>query len=233
MSLFNLAIKRRAVKQKFHFFDTAGLEELLKSSGFHVLRAEHAYGDTDVFTVATKALIVNEGVERPISLEIARVREDFDALYHLRYLAYCKEIPYLDPKAYADGKEMDKYDPYSIHIIARDGHGVIGTLRMIKDNPAGFLMEEGFELPEGIDRTKALEHSRAAVNRDYRNVGLHKMMIEAAYVWHRENGYNVCIGAGIDQVTSMLLKRGWKQIGESKLYHGTRATPILFHLDKA
>ncbi len=231
MTAFNLMIKRRAARREFHFFDASELAALLQENGFHILRCEPAYGGTDSFVVAAKALTVTDKMGRSLSIEIARSTEDLAAVHDLRYDVYCVETRYLDPREYPHKQERDRYDPYSVHIIARNGAGVIGTLRMIKDSPHGFLMEESFTLPDYVDRSRTLEHSRAAVHKNYRNISLHKIMIEAAYVWQRENGYHTCIGAGVDQVSAMLLKRGWKQIGESKMYHGARATPILFSLD--
>ena len=77
-------------------------------------------------------------------------------IYHLRYLVYSRECGFIKEEDYPDEMEHDKYDPYSLQFVAEDYNGVIGTIRLILDNPAGFPLEEccrnklNFDLNEGV-----------------------------------------------------------------------------------
>jgi N-acyl-L-homoserine lactone synthetase len=61
--------------------------------------------------------------------------------YRLRYQVYCVERQFLDAGAYPDGREIDEFDEYSLHLAVIDSAGdVAGTARLIKPNPLGFPM---------------------------------------------------------------------------------------------
>lgn len=166
-----------------------------------------------------------------VKFEVAKTSEDFKALYRLRYDAYCEVMRCLDPKLYPDKEERDKFDEFSIHIVARNDKGeIVGTIRLIKDGPLGFLMEESFILPASLDRARTMEHSRSVVRPDWRGRGIHTLLTEAAYAWQRANSYHICIGAAVKQVADSLLRKGWQPMGPPKIYHEAPATPIIFYL---
>jgi N-acyl-L-homoserine lactone synthetase len=61
--------------------------------------------------------------------------------YRLRYQVYCIERGFLNPAAYPDGREIDEFDDYSVHLGVMDSEGtMIGTSRLIRPNPHGFPM---------------------------------------------------------------------------------------------
>lgn len=226
-----LVIKRTAQQSTIHFFSEEDLANLLWEKGFRVVKSTRLYAGTDIFVVATKVLKMREERGREISIEIAETNEDFRALHRLRYDTYCREVNYLlNPEDYPDEQERDAYDEHSVHMVVRSGGAVVATMRLIKDSPLGFLLEEGFRLPPSVDRSKTLEHSRAAIRREFRGSNLMILLTEAAYRWQRERGYTICIGAAVDRVRVSLEKLRWQFFGEPRMYHNMRATPMIFYL---
>ncbi len=230
-SLFNMVIRRQAAKKIYHFFEAPTLTSLVELGGFRKLNASTAYGGTVVLITATKVLKMKDKTGEHLSLEAACTPEDLTAIHRLRFQAYCQEFPMLDPGQYPGAEERDQFDPYSIQLLARSRKEVVGTLRLIKDSPLGFLMEQSFRLPP-LDRSKALEHSRGVVRKDYRGRDIHTLLTEAAYVWHRHHGFTICLGAATEIVKSSLCRKGWKMIGEPLEYHNTIATPIMLCLNE-
>lgn len=230
--LNQVVIKRMAARGTYHFFDREELIALLENSGFRILQEEFLYGKTAVFLVATKILSVRDQLDNLMTVEIAHARQDFTALYRLRYDVYCEEMRSLNQGAYPHKEEKDKYDAYAVHFFLRSNGVVIGTLRLIKDTPRGFLMEETFSLPAAIDRVKTVEHSRGIIRKDFRDRGIYSALLEAAYTWQREHGYTTCIGApNVDKLSSILLKIGWEVIGEPVPYHNITAIPMMLNLE--
>ncbi len=225
--LINLLIKARAARGQYHFFDERELRQMFERNGFRVLGYENVFGKTACFFVLTKIMPCPDLPEHT-TVEIAETKEDFEAIYRLRYDVYCEEMRSLDPKDYPDKKEMDKYDAYSTHIILRLNGEIAGALRLIKNGPSGFLMEERFKLPDFIDRSKTVEHSRGVIKKEFRGKNIYSYLLNGAYNWQRERGLTTCIGApGVDKLSLILLKRGWTEIGNKTLYHNTVVIPMI------
>ncbi|KKU79859.1 MAG: Methyltransferase type 11 [Parcubacteria group bacterium GW2011_GWA2_47_7] len=228
-----LWIKRLGAKRLYHFLDNKELSELLKQAHFRVLRTEHAYGGTDVFIVASKMLVSNDKFDNPLVCEIAQGANDMAALYRLRYTAYCEEMGSLDPSQYPEKQESDKYDEFSTHVIVRCGDEIIGILRLIRDSTHGFLMEECFVLPDSIDRSRTVEHSRGIIKKEHRDRGIYTVLLRGAYLWQREHGFITSIGAPrVDKLSLILLQMGWETIGEPSAYHNVVVVPMAFTLHK-
>jgi N-acyl-L-homoserine lactone synthetase len=106
----------------------------------------------------------------------ARVIDDDPRLleqsYRLRYQVYCLERGFLDPGDYPDGREIDEFDPHSVHLAVLDTEGaMIGTARLIKANPRGFPMFRHCAFfPEVMPPDaphRLVEGSRLAIRRHY------------------------------------------------------------------
>ncbi len=97
-----------------------------------------------------------------------------EEVYRLRFQVYARECHFIKEEDYPDGKETDKFDPYSIHFAAIDDEGfVAGALRLVLDSPFGFPIEEhyggvfsikGKEIP----RKHVGEISRLVISKSYR-----------------------------------------------------------------
>ncbi|MFH1753801.1 MAG: PEP-CTERM/exosortase system-associated acyltransferase [Candidatus Omnitrophota bacterium] len=99
--------------------------------------------------------------------------EEMDEIYALRYQVYCNECAFINPDDYPEKLESDEYDRYSMHFIAEDTRGPIGTSRLILKNPHGFPLEdrckEGLSLDlTHIDHKKVAEVSRLVISKLYR-----------------------------------------------------------------
>lgn len=94
-------------------------------------------------------------------------------IFKLRYQVYCKECRFIKEEDYPEGLERDRYDPHSLHFVAEDVRGVIGTTRLILDNSLGFPFEEhcknniAFEMA-AVRRKHIAEISRLAISKNYR-----------------------------------------------------------------
>jgi N-acyl amino acid synthase of PEP-CTERM/exosortase system len=109
----------------------------------------------------------------PFTFRKVEPPESFDALYRLRYQVYCNECGFIRPEDFPSGKESDKYDPYSVHFIAEDHIGPIGTARVILDSPHGFPLEEHCKGAltsdlSGFPRKNLAEVSRLVISKEYR-----------------------------------------------------------------
>jgi N-acyl amino acid synthase of PEP-CTERM/exosortase system len=157
-----------------------------------------------------------------------------DAMYRLRYETYTTEVRSFKKEELIGGVETDRYDAYSIHIVACVYDEVVGTLRLVKDNPHGFVMEQAFVIPTYIDRARAVEHSRGIVRKQYRNDGVYIKMLDYAYAWQRNNGYPICLGApNVERLYKILLDANWKEFGEKKEYHNIVVVPMYYDLSQS
>lgn len=99
--------------------------------------------------------------------------ELLDEVFRLRYQVYCKECSFLDENNYPQGIEKDEYDQFSLHFVAQDTEGVIGTSRLILDSLRGFPLEHHCNNNLSIDkslisRKQTAEISRLVISREYR-----------------------------------------------------------------
>jgi N-acyl amino acid synthase of PEP-CTERM/exosortase system len=99
--------------------------------------------------------------------------ETLQKIYHLRYQVYCEECGFIDPHECPDGFEKDKYDAYSLHFVAEDSNGIIGTTRLILESPYGLPIERKcrdnlkFDI-KILERSQIAEISRLAISKLYR-----------------------------------------------------------------
>jgi N-acyl-L-homoserine lactone synthetase len=92
------------------------------------------------------------------------------AIQELRYEVYCLERNFIDPDRFPDKREVDEYDPASVHFAATDERGrMVGTLRLVLDSPLGFPIEAHVSSPvpglKEMDRNRTAEISRLIVAR--------------------------------------------------------------------
>src|SRR3972149_11493199 len=97
----------------------------------------------------------------------------WDGITRLRYDVYCLECKYLDAAQHPNGREIDEFDPHSIHFASTNERSeMVSTLRLVLDSPLGFplehhagtLSEEFRRLP----RDKTAEISRLILAKSYR-----------------------------------------------------------------
>lgn len=200
----------------------------MEDSGFRVLEVDSVYGDSDVFLRAVK---ISRSVfdNREFVLSRAVNQKDLISSYDLRFRVYCLDIKSLSPKDYPSQKEIDSYDKFSIVFIMLRRNDIIGTVRLIKDSPTGFLIEESFSLPRWLERGKTLEASRVAIAREYRGSGFFLDLCGVAKTWSLENGYRYWCLACQEKLLNCLYEDSWdiKLIGQPTAYHNTVSVPLI------
>lgn len=127
---------------------------------------------------------------------------DIDAMFRLRHDVFVKELGWTLPEA-SDTHERDRFDgDDAIYLIARDGQGVAGSMRLLPTE-GPHLMTEVFSfmcdgaVPRGAN---VWESTRSCVRRDRRGrdggakltIELCAAMLEVALVW------------GIDEVSAIV-----------------------------
>jgi N-acyl amino acid synthase of PEP-CTERM/exosortase system len=103
---------------------------------------------------------------------VATTPELLDGVFRLRYQVYVDEFGYEHAGDHPEGREMDEWDPLSIHMAALNTEGeVIGTIRLILNSEYG-LPTLNVSAPFFQDRNPRskfiAEVSRLAVARSFR-----------------------------------------------------------------
>jgi len=107
------------------------------------------------------------------TFQLAETPQLLEEVYRLRYQVYCHECNFLKPEDYPEGKEKDEYDEHSLHFIASDEEGPIGTMRLILNSALGFPLEAHCNGALQIDkkslpRNNLAEISRLVISKLYR-----------------------------------------------------------------
>lgn len=92
--------------------------------------------------------------------------------YQLRYQVYCLERKFLSAADYANSRETDRFDDYSIHVGAVDRQGVLaGTARLVPNGPLGLPLQYRCQLSPHyqslLHSSHVFEISRLSVSRAY------------------------------------------------------------------
>jgi len=107
------------------------------------------------------------------TFKIIDSQELLEEVFQLRYQVYCKECNFIKEEDYPQRRESDKYDPYSLHFVAEDSEGIIGTARLVLNSELGFPLEEHcggnlFIKRDSLPREKIAEVSRLVISKAYR-----------------------------------------------------------------
>lgn len=163
--------------------------------------------------------------------------EDLKQVYRLRYQIYCLEKGYESKEKYPDATEMDEYDVYSIHFVAKVHDEAVGTVRLILNNPLGFPAEKYCKTDITAFRIKkeqTVEISRFAVSNSLatilqfdRTLVLFGLFREMYYETKRLGIENFCaaMGKGLQR---LLGKYGiiFFAVGPTVDYHGPRSLHV-------
>ena len=172
-----------------------------------------------------------------VTFKKVETEDELNEVYKLRFKVYCQERGFEPETAYPEQCEIDEYDAYSIHFIAKIGLETVGTLRLILDNPNGFPMERCCKLnvyDKHLKKNKTAEFSRFAISKeivkstgsDRREIvlGLFKQAYQESKNL-RINYFYAVMGRGLQK---LLTKCGiiFIQVGPLIDYHGLRAPYI-------
>lgn len=184
---------------------------------------------------------------------VATTPELLDGVFRLRYQVYVDEFGYEHAGDHPDGKEMDDWDPFSIHMAALNPDGeVIGTIRVVLNSTAG-LPTLNAVAPFYQDRNPQSRHigevSRLAVARSFRRRvedGFHGVKElaspQASIAFHRaEEGEfpsqdrrkRFAVVLGLFKIMYHVSKRidliDWYMMAEKRLWYLLKRYHILFN----
>jgi N-acyl-L-homoserine lactone synthetase len=163
--------------------------------------------------------------------------EDLGQVYRLRYQIYCLEKGFEPEEKYPDGIEMDEYDVYSIHFIAKVFDVAVGTARLILNNPLGFPAENYCKADItdfSIKKEQTVEISRFAVSNalvrafNFDRTRILIGLFREVYQETKQLGIEYLCAAMGKGLQRLLCKYGviFSPLGPVIDYHGPRA----FHL---
>lgn len=176
--------------------------------------------------------------------------DDSDSLaahHRLRYQVYCVEKGYEDPGKFPSGQEMDDYDGYAVHLLARErstGQDV-ATLRLVLPKSPCFPCERvgGFDVTEltGLPRNQIAEISRVCLTRPamngprlvndraraaalMRTSHITLSLYQAVYAFSLEHGINHWLGFTTPAMRRLLLSQNMQlePVGPARQHRGER-----------
>jgi N-acyl-L-homoserine lactone synthetase len=157
--------------------------------------------------------------------------DELSEVYKLRFKVYCRERGFESEEDYPNKREMDEYDPYSIHFIAIIDSETVGTVRLILNNPIGFPFEKNCKISisrRGVKRGKTVEISRLAVSKKVLGYNRTKIVFGLfREIYHESKNLGISFFcAAMERSLYRLLSRcsiRFLQIGLPVEYHGLRA----------
>jgi N-acyl-L-homoserine lactone synthetase len=156
--------------------------------------------------------------------------DEISEVYKLRYNVYCQEKKFEEENEFPDQLEIDEYDVYAVHFLAKKNDRVVGTARMILNNPIGFPAEKHCKLDislEGMKKERTVEVSRFAISKEAaRSTGCNRQEIVLGLIREivqegRRLGIKYFYAAMAKSFQKILL-----QAGPEVDYHGKRAPYI-------
>ena len=169
-----------------------------------------------------------------LTFKKVETEDELNEAYKLRFKVYCQERDFEPETAFPEQIEIDEYDAYSIHFIAKIGLETVGTLRLILDNPNGFPIEKCCRLngyDKHLKKDKTAEFSRFAISKEIvKSTGSDRREIvlglfRQAYQESKNLGINYFYAVMARGLQKLLNKCGviFIQVGPLIDYHGLRA----------
>jgi N-acyl-L-homoserine lactone synthetase len=165
----------------------------------------------------------------PIHFDIARTRDELDAVFRLRATVSIEE-GWRTPADLPDGLERDEYDDRAVQIAGWDDSQLAGTIRVIFPQP-GFLLpvEEAFDVivePRG----QVAGAGRVIVAKEYRGDG-HRVfggLCAALWTLMRDRGYQWIAGTATQSMVDFFERLGFECtiLGESASHWGADRFPV-------
>jgi len=173
-----------------------------------------------------------------LTFKKAETQDELNQIYKLRFKVYCLERGFESESDYPNQCELDEYDVYSTHFIAKNDNETVGTVRLILNNPLGFPIEKYCNLNisaiNGIDRRQVAEISRFAISKEGINsicYDRHHVVLNLFREIYQESknlGITYVCAAMSKSLQKLLRRCGivFFQAGPIVEYHGSRAPYI-------
>jgi N-acyl-L-homoserine lactone synthetase len=164
---------------------------------------------------------------------VADTREK-DELFRLRYQVYCQEKQWLKEVDYPDGREIDEFDPHSVHFLALKDNWVVGTVRAIFPSELGLpiINSFGITVPEHV--IHYVEISRLAVAKEARGLELTMGLLHTLFAWCLERGITYGYAVVESDLLDFLIRLGYpfKKLGVKKYLYGGYNIPVCLVLNE-
>lgn len=109
-----------------------------------------------------------------IRIKVATTEKEFDEIFFFRWKMYT-EYGYIDPQDFPHQKLSDKYDRYSLNVIAYKNGQPVGTVRLILPSKEGFPTEKAFNIIDlNAPRKKMGEISKLCIKKESKKNNLTK-----------------------------------------------------------
>jgi N-acyl amino acid synthase of PEP-CTERM/exosortase system len=173
--------------------------------------------------------------------------------YQLRYQVYCLERGFLPAEDYPDHREVDQFDPHSVHIgVMNMQNELLGTARLVQPSGAGLPLFDHCTLfddapPLDDPPFRVIETSRLAVSReDNRGQGVPagsdvsegrksgEIVLEiykGVYQESKRRGFTHWLAATEKSLQRLMVRYGfpWKAVGPETDYYGA-VSPYLMNV---
>ncbi|MDP9342363.1 MAG: GNAT family N-acetyltransferase [Actinomycetota bacterium] len=169
----------------------------------------------------------------PIAIGLAESREEREAVYRLRYEVVVEQ-GWARPEEFPDGTERDGFDDGAVHVVARAGHELAGSSRVVFPVPGRRLpTEEAFDMlvePMGgvvnFDRTLVMSPHRTPDHRVLAGV------IARSWLEARARGFSMCCGILSPEMIERYRQLGIELtiLGPARPHWGEDRFPIRFGL---
>jgi N-acyl-L-homoserine lactone synthetase len=165
-----------------------------------------------------------------VRVEVARTDAEREAAFRLRHKQVVGER-WTDPQALPGGVEHDAYDADALHVCARRGQALIGTVRVVLPAPGRRLpVEAAFGLtvePLGA----VVEAGRLVIAPAHRGDPAHATwgaLFARAWLELRARGYAVLAGAATPRMVAQLRALGlpFEILGPAHDYWGEDRHPV-------
>ncbi|MBL8024552.1 MAG: PEP-CTERM/exosortase system-associated acyltransferase [Elusimicrobia bacterium] len=184
---------------------------------------------------------------------VATTPQMLEGVYRLRYQVYVDEFGYEHAGDHPDGKEVDVWDPFSIHMAALNPEGdVIGTIRLVLNSFSGLptLNAVAVHYQDKNPKSRHIgEVSRLAVARSFRRrvedgfQGVQELASgQSSYTFHRsaegefpsqERRKRFAVVLGLFKILYHVSKRldlrDWYMMAEKRLWYLLKRYHILFN----
>lgn len=184
-------------------------------------------------------------------LEFRKPRlDEMDKVYRLRFRVYGLEKGFINPQDYPDGRENDRYDQHSVHLIAIEtdhGNGeLLGLMRLVlgpkilvaraQDKTLSLPVASHFELDRPVDLDTAAELSRLIVAPEARHLTFQILsgLIRGVYQSACEYKVNDLYAVLEAPLLRMLRRLGlpFEDAGKENWYFNTVNVPELLQVEK-
>jgi N-acyl-L-homoserine lactone synthetase len=166
----------------------------------------------------------------PMSVEVARSREDVDAVLRMRYECVVAQ-GWVRPSDYPDGRERDADDEGATFVVCRDDDEIIGCMRLVPPRPDRPLPTEREFRVRVRPAGKVAEAGRIIVSPRIRAGRSHLViggLCARGWLLAREQGYERAVSTATPELIELYRGLGLSitVLGPPQMHWGEERVPI-------